>query len=40
MARMTDTASRIRIRKDIEGYLGHFNAKRYDQQIAYDAASG
>jgi hypothetical protein len=31
---MTDDA-RIRGREDLEAYVGHFNAKRYDQQIAY-----
>ena len=32
---MTDTPPRIRTRADLEQYLGHFNAKRYEQQIAY-----
>lgn len=27
--------SRIRSREDLETYIGHFNNKRYDQQIAY-----
>ncbi|MEI9965222.1 MAG: nuclear transport factor 2 family protein [Caulobacteraceae bacterium] len=31
---MTNDA-RIRGREDLEAYVGHFNAKRYDQQIAY-----
>ncbi len=34
---MTEMPSRIRTRADLEQYLGHFNAKRYDQQIAYYA---
>jgi predicted SnoaL-like aldol condensation-catalyzing enzyme len=32
---MTDQAPRIRTRADLEQYIGHFNAKRYEQQIAY-----
>jgi hypothetical protein len=34
---MSDSESRIRTRADVEAYIGHFNAKRYDQQIAYYA---
>jgi predicted SnoaL-like aldol condensation-catalyzing enzyme len=34
---MTEMPSRIRTRADLEQYLGHFNAKRYAQQIAYYA---
>jgi SnoaL-like protein len=34
---MTDQAPRIRSRADLDQYLGHFNAKRYEQQIAYYA---
>ena len=32
---MSDT--RIQSQADLEAYIGHFNAKRYDQQIAYYA---
>ena len=32
---MTD--ARIRSQADLQAYLDHFNAKRYDQQIAYYA---
>jgi hypothetical protein len=28
---------RIRTREDVEAYIGHFNARRYPQQIAYYA---
>lgn len=31
---MTDTSARIETRADLEAYLGHFGAKRYEQQIA------
>ena len=34
---MTDQASQIRTRADLDLYIGHFNAKRYEQQIAYYA---
>lgn len=34
---MSDSASQIRTRADLETYLGHFNAKRYEQQVAYYA---
>jgi hypothetical protein len=34
---MTEMPSRIQTRADLEQYLGHFNAKRYAQQIAYYA---
>jgi predicted SnoaL-like aldol condensation-catalyzing enzyme len=34
---MTDNSPRIRTRADLEEYLGHFNARRYEQQIAYYA---
>jgi len=34
---MTDPSPRIRGRADLEQYIGHFNAKRYEQQIAYYA---
>jgi predicted SnoaL-like aldol condensation-catalyzing enzyme len=34
---MTETLSRVRTRADLEAYIGHFNAKRYEQQIAYYA---
>ena len=34
---MSDTKSRINTRADLEAYLGHFNSKRYAQQIAYYA---
>lgn len=34
---MTDNSPRIRTRADLESYLGHFNARRYEQQIAYYA---
>jgi hypothetical protein len=31
------TEARIRSREDLEAYIGHFNARRYDEQIAYYA---
>jgi hypothetical protein len=34
---MTDTSPGIRSRADLEAYLAHFNARRYEQQIAYYA---
>jgi predicted SnoaL-like aldol condensation-catalyzing enzyme len=34
---MSDSESRIRTRADLEAYIGHFIAKRYEQQIAYYA---
>ncbi len=34
---MSDTHSRVTTRADLETYLAHFNAKRYEQQIAYYA---
>jgi predicted SnoaL-like aldol condensation-catalyzing enzyme len=34
---MTDPSPRIRTRADLDQYIGHFNAKRYEQQIAYYA---
>lgn len=34
---MSDSDSRVRTRADLEAYIGHFNAKRYAQQIAYYA---
>ena len=34
---MSDTPSRVTARADLEAYIGHFNAKRYEQQIAYYA---
>jgi hypothetical protein len=34
---MTDPSPRIRTRADLEEYLSHFNARRYEQQIAYYA---
>jgi hypothetical protein len=34
---MADTTQRIRTRADVEQYFAHFNAKRYEQQIAYYA---
>jgi hypothetical protein len=32
---MTDRPPRIETREDLEQYIGHLNAKRYQQQIAY-----
>jgi hypothetical protein len=32
---MTDRPPRIETREDLEQYIGHFNAKRYEQQVAY-----
>ena len=32
---MNGTQPRIESRADLENYLAHFNAKRYEQQIAY-----
>lgn len=32
---ITETPSRIQTRADLEQYLGHFNARRYEQQVAY-----
>jgi len=37
---MSDSDSRIRTHADIETYIGHFNARRYEQQIAYYAPDG
>ena len=34
---MSDTPSRVTTRADLEAYIGHFNAKRYEPQIAYYA---
>lgn len=34
---MTDRPPRIESRVDLEQYIGHFNARRYEQQIAYYA---
>jgi len=34
---MTDQAPRIRTRADLDQYISHFNAKRYEQQTAYYA---
>ena len=34
---MSDSDSRVRTRADLENYIAHFNAKRYEQQIAYYA---
>lgn len=34
---MTDPSPRIETHADLETYLGHFNARRYEQQIAYYA---
>ncbi|MEJ1965184.1 MAG: nuclear transport factor 2 family protein [Gammaproteobacteria bacterium] len=34
---MSDTPARVRTHADLEAYIGHFNAKRYEQQIAYYA---
>ena len=34
---MTDAPPSIRSRADLEQYLAHFNARRYEQQIAYYA---
>ena len=35
---MTDRPPCIQAREDLEQYLGHFNARRYEQQVAYYAA--
>lgn len=34
---MTEHSPRIRARADLEDYLSHFNARRYEQQVAYYA---
>ena len=34
---MNDSEARVRTRADLEAYIGHFNGKRYEQQIAYYA---
>jgi hypothetical protein len=34
---MADNSPRIRTRADLEEYLAHFNARRYEQQIEYYA---
>jgi hypothetical protein len=34
---MTDPSPRLATRADLEAYLGHFNARRHEQQIAYYA---
>ena len=34
---MTESSSRLATRADLEAYVGHFNARRYEQQIAYYA---
>jgi hypothetical protein len=34
---MTDDSPRIRTRADLDEYLAHFNARRYEKQIAYYA---
>ncbi len=34
---MAEPSPRIVTRSDLESYLGHFNARRYDQQVAYYA---
>jgi predicted SnoaL-like aldol condensation-catalyzing enzyme len=34
---MSDSESQVTTRADLEAYIGHFNAKRYEAQIAYYA---
>jgi predicted SnoaL-like aldol condensation-catalyzing enzyme len=34
---MSDSESQVTTRADLEAYIGHFNAKRYEPQIAYYA---
>jgi predicted SnoaL-like aldol condensation-catalyzing enzyme len=34
---MTDSDPQVRSRADLETYIAHFNAKRYEQQIGYYA---
>src|SRR5262245_2219714 len=36
-ARSLRMSARIQTRADLEKYIGHFNARRYDEQIAYYA---
>ncbi len=38
MADSQHDAARVRSRADLEAYLGHFNRKEYERQIAYYAA--
>jgi len=34
---MTEATPRIATHADLENYIGHFNARRYEQQVAYFA---